>query len=485
MLRTEPKSRLRYIFVLILMVSGLISPAWSAEAAGKAGDKGIEFFESKIRPVLIKHCYECHAADSKSIRGGLLLDTRAGLLKGGDSGPALQPGKPAESMLLESLRFESFEMPPSGKLAPEIIADFETWIKMGAPDPRDGESKIVKQGVDIETGKEFWAFRPITTHPVPAVTDAGWYETDIDLFIRARQEQRNLEPAPEASPTTLVRRLYYDLTGLPPTPAQIDAYLKDESPGATEKLVDELLASPQFGVRWGRYWLDIARYSQSTGGGRSLLYDSAWRYRNYVIDSFNADKPYDQFITEQIAGDLLEAKDYQQRREQLIATAFLLLGPTNYEQQDKEQLRMDVIDEQIQTVGRAFLSMTLGCARCHDHKFDPIPASDYYALAGIFRSTKMLTPGNVSGWTKRPLPLPTPQKKKYDEYQQTLASLDSQIKTKQGELKLLRENLNTITLDDSSATLIGDWKESTFFKDYIGKGYIHDQHTAKGKKLVK
>ena len=485
MLQTEPKTCLMRIPVFILLVSGLMSPAWSAEAAGKVSDKGIEFFESKIRPVLIKHCYECHAADSKSIRGGLLLDTRAGLLKGGDSGPALEPGKPAESMLLESLRFESFEMPPSGKLSPEIIADFETWIKMGAPDPRDGESKIVKQSIDIEAGKQFWAFRPITDHPVPTVTDADWNETDIDRLVRARQEQQKLKPSATASRTTLVRRLYYDLTGLPPTPAQIDRYLKDPSPAATEKLVDELLASPHFGERWGRYWLDIARYSQSTGGGRSLLYDSAWRYRNYVIDSFNADKPYDQFITEQIAGDLLEAKDYQQQREHLVATAFLLLGPTNYEQQDKEQLRMDVIDEQIQTVGRAFLSMTLGCARCHDHKFDPVPASDYYALAGIFRSTKMLTPGNVSGWTKRPLPLPTPEKMKYDAYHQTLASLDSQIKSKQGELKLLRENLNTITLDDSSATLIGDWKESTFYKDYIGKGYIHDQHTAKGKKLVK
>ncbi|MAX36617.1 MAG: hypothetical protein CME33_08620 [Gimesia sp.] len=485
MRRTEPINRLIRYPVLILIVSGLMSPAWSVEAAGKASDKGIAFFESKIRPVLIKHCYECHAADSKSIRGSLLLDTRAGLLKGGDSGAALTLGKPAESLLLESLKFESFEMPPSGKLSPEIIADFETWIKMGAPDPRDGESKLVKQSVDIETGKQFWAFRPITDQPVPTVTDAAWNQTAIDRFIRARQEQQKLQPAAAASRTTLVRRLYYDLTGLPPTPAQIDRYLKDESPAATEKLVDELLASPHFGERWGRYWLDIARYSQSTGGGRSLLYDSAWRYRNYVIDSFNADKPYDQFITEQIAGDLLDAKDYQQRREQLVATAFLLLGPTNYEQQDKEQLRMDVIDEQIQTVGRAFLSMTLGCARCHDHKFDPIPASDYYALAGIFRSTKMLTPGNVSGWTKRPLPLPAPEKTKYDAYQQTLASLDSQIKSKQSELKLLRTNLNTITLDDSAATLIGDWTESTFYKNYVGKGYIHDKHTAKGEKLVK
>ncbi|QDT26595.1 DUF1553 domain-containing protein [Gimesia panareensis] len=442
-----------------------------------------EFFESKIRPVLIKHCYECHAADAKSIRGGLLLDTRAGTLQGGDSGPSVVPGKPAESLLLESLRYESYEMPPAGKLPDEVIQDFETWIKMGAPDPRKGKHKVVSQQIDIEAGREFWSFQPVKQQTPPQVIDQGWNQSAIDRFIRARQ--KSLTPADLADRTTLVRRLYYDLTGLPPTPAQIDQYLNDTSNEATARLVDQLLASPHFGERWGRYWLDVARYSQSTGGGRSLLYNSAWRYRNYVIDAFNQDKPFHQFIKEQIAGDLLDTDDYRERQDQLIATAFLLLGPTNYEQQDKEQLRMDVIDEQIQTIGRAFLGMTLGCARCHDHKFDPIPATDYYALAGILRSTKVLTPGNVSGWTKRPLPLPGQQEQARIEYEQALAQLTADQKAKQKELKQLKAELNTITLDDSAATLVGDWKQSTFYKDFIGKGYIHDQQQAKGQKLVK
>lgn len=446
-------------------------------------DHEVEFFEAKIRPVLIKHCYECHAADAKSIRGGLLLDTRAGTLQGGDSGPSIVPGKPEESMLLESLRFESYEMPPSGKLSDEIIQDFETWIKMGAPDPRKGESKVVSQQIDLEQGRQFWSFQPVKQSNPPQVTEQAWKQSPIDAFIRSKQQA--LQPSELADRTTLVRRLYYDLTGLPPTPAQIDKYLIDTSEDATARLVDQLLDSPHFGERWGRYWLDVARFSQSTGGGRSLLYNSAWRYRNYVIDSFNEDKPFHQFIKEQIAGDLLDSDDFRERQDQLIATAFLLLGPTNYEQQDKEQLRMDVIDEQIQTIGRSFLGMTLGCARCHDHKFDPIPASDYYALAGILRSTKVLTPGNVSGWTKRPLPLPGQQEQARIEYEKALAQLTSEQKASQKELKQLKAELNTITLDDSSATLVGDWKQSTFYKDFIGKGYIHDQQQAKGKKLVK
>jgi hypothetical protein len=467
---------------LVAVASSNLQVASAAEST-PLKEHEIEFFEAKIRPVLIKHCYECHAADAKSIRGGLLLDTRAGTLQGGDSGPSVVPGKPDESLLLESLRFESYEMPPSGKLPDEVIQDFETWIKMGAPDPRKGKSKVVSQQIDIAQGRQFWSFQPVKQSEPPQVSDPDWKQSAIDRFIRARQQ--SLAPSKRADRITLVRRLYYDLTGLPPTPEQIDEYLKDSSQEATARLVDQLLASPHFGERWGRYWLDVARFSQSTGGGRSLLYNSAWRYRNYVIDAFNQDKPFHKFIKEQIAGDLLESEDYRERQDQLIATAFLLLGPTNYEQQDKEQLRMDVIDEQIQTIGRSFLGMTLGCARCHDHKFDPIPASDYYALAGILRSTKVLTPGNVSGWTKRPLPQPGQQEQQRIAYENTLAQLTADQKSKQKELKKLKAELNTITLDDSAATLVGDWKQSTFYKDFIGKGYIHDQQQAKGEKLVK
>ena len=453
---------------LLLILCTLFASRIEAQDANE-----LAFFEKKIRPVLVQHCYKCHAADSKNVRGGLLLDTRAGIRKGGDSGPAVVPNKVDESLLIESLRYDGYEMPPSGKLADDVIADFEKWVQMGAPDPRDGESHAVSEGIDLEAGRQFWSFQPPKETPIPQVKNADWPRGEIDRFTLSAMEDAGLVPADDADKRTLLRRVYFDLIGLPPTPEQIHAFLSDESPQAFERVVDELLASPHFGERWGRHWLDIARYSDSTGGGRSLLFKVAWRYRNYVIDAFNRDTPFDRFIVEQIAGDLMPSANPEEQGRQLTATGFLTLGPTNYENQDKRQLRMDVVDEQIDTIGRAFLGMTIGCARCHDHKFDPIPTKDYYALAGIFRSTKSLIDGNVSNWITRPLP-----KEKNADLDEKLQATQLAFDESKKRLVSVRKRLPAFTLDNDDAVLVGNWKESTYTKGFVGKHYIHTNDRA-------
>jgi cytochrome c553 len=453
---------MRQALAILMLLTATTASAQDAE--------GLAFFEKKIRPVLVQHCYKCHAADAKNIRGGLLLDTRSATHKGGDSGPAVVPGKPDESLLLGSIKYDDYEMPPSGKLPDSVIADFEKWISMGAPDPRDGQTTAHANGIDMKKGRAFWAFQKPKPHPVPKPKDTAWPKNNIDRFTLAAMDQAGLVPANDADKRTLLRRIYFDLIGLPPPPAAIDAFLQDESDHAFETVVDELLSSRHFGERWGRHWLDVARYSDSTGGGRSLLFKVAWRYRNYVIDAFNRDTPFDEFIKEQIAGDLLNSNDSLHRARQLTATGFLALGPTNYENQDKRQLRMDVVDEQIDTIGRAFLGMTIGCARCHDHKFDPIPTTDYYALAGIFRSTKSLVDGNVSNWITRRLPSTEPAGKVAAE---NVEALTATLKKRKQVLNALLQQLPATTIDDDKAELIGAWTDSTFVKGFVGKRYIH------------
>jgi hypothetical protein len=372
---------------------------------------GITFFETKIRPVLVEKCYSCHSADAKELQAGLWLDSRAGVLKGGDSGPAIVPGNPAESVLISALKYESYEMPPDGQLPPAVIADFERWINLGAPDPREGSAATPTAGIDIEQGRKFWSFQPVTAHAPPPVKNAAWPTSPSDQFILAKLEARGLQPAADADRSQWLRRATFALIGLPPTIDELDAFAADTSPQAYETAVDRLLASPHFGERWGRHWLDVARFAESSGGGRSLLFPEAWRYRDYVINAINSDKRLDQFIVEQIAGDQLPYATVDEQRELLIATAYLVLGAHNYEEQDKRALEMDVVDEQLDTIGRGLLGMTVACARCHDHKFDPIPTADYYALAGIFRSTDTLVHSNVSWWKTRPLPLTDAEKK--------------------------------------------------------------------------
>jgi hypothetical protein len=338
-------------------------------SAAETDRAGLELFESKIRPVLVEHCYECHSASAKQLEGELRLDSRDAMRRGGPSGPAVVPGNAAESVLLSALRHEDFEMPPTGKLSDRVIDDFAKWIQIGAPDPRIEEetAPVPKPSIDLEAGRQFWAFQPPRAAALPAVQDTAWPRSYVDYFILAGLESRGISPAADASPLLRLRRLYLDLVGLPPTPAQMDTFLGDSSPHAWQTLVDRLLASPAFGERWGRHWLDVVRYADSSGGGRTRILSDAWRYRDYVIDAFNSDLSYDQFVVEQIAGDLLPHKSARQRARHLTATSFLVLGPTNYELQDKELLTMEVVDEQIDTVGRAMLGMTIGCARCHDH----------------------------------------------------------------------------------------------------------------------
>ncbi|MCB1233222.1 MAG: DUF1549 domain-containing protein, partial [Verrucomicrobiae bacterium] len=350
-----------------------------------------DFFESKIRPVLVEHCHECHAADADEVKADFLLDTRLGIRKGGISGrDAIIPGDPSGSQLLEALRYENedLQMPPEGRLPDPVIADFETWIAMGAPDPRDGESKLPRE----IAAENHWAFQPVKKPELPEVKDSDWPKDRIDRFVLAKLEQNEMRPVGDADRRTLIRRATLELSGLPPTREEITAFLADpaDDMAAFTKVVDRLLDSPAFGERWGRHWLDVARYAESSGYSRNMLYPYAWRYRDWVIDAFNADKPYDRFLTEQLAGDLLPADSPEQRDAQHIATGFLTIGPKTLNEGDPLLFELNVADDQIDATCRAFLALTANCARCHDHKYDPIPTADYYALAGIFRSSRNL-----------------------------------------------------------------------------------------------
>ena len=370
--------------------------------AAQPAQKQIEFFESKIRPLLAENCYQCHSAQAKTLFANLHLDSRAGMLTGGDHGPVIVPGDPKVSPLIQAVRQENLEMPPTGKLADGQIEALVKWVEMGAPWPDQAAAavKITQPEADATAGRDHWAWQPVRRVSPPAVRNGDWSSHPVDNFILAGLEAKGLSPSADADRYTLLRRIYIDLTGLPPGPAEIEAFVKDDSRDAFEKVVNRLLQSTRFGERWGRHWLDLTGYADNLGKGRLVPAKEAWRYRDYVINAFNNDKPYDRFVQEQVAGDVLDWKNDAQRREQIIATGFLAIGPWALVDADKEQLRMDVVDNQIDTLGRVFLGLTLGCARCHDHKFDPIPTREYYALAGIFRSTKTLG-GRESGvWSK-------------------------------------------------------------------------------------
>lgn len=357
----------------------------------------LTFFENRIRPVLVEHCYECHSADSPELGGQLLLDGRNGIRTGGESGPALIEGKPAASLIIQALRYEGPEMPPDQPLPEAVIRDFEKWVERGAPDPRapgplDEPTKNASHSKDPDT---LWSLQPPRDPPVPDVHDSSWPRDSLDRFVLSGIEAAGLAPTHDAESRTLIRRLYYDLTGLPPSLEAVDRFIaaRDrEGAAAIERLVDTLLESPQFGERWGRHWLDVARYGESNGNdglGRNPTFPHAWRYRDYVISAFNSDTPYDRFLTEQIAGDLLPADSPEQRDRQLVATAFLALTAKPAKAMN-ESFEMDVVADQIDVIGRGVMGLSVACARCHDHKFDPIPTRDYYALAGLFTNTETL-----------------------------------------------------------------------------------------------
>ena len=392
----------------------------------------LEFFESKVRPILVQRCYECHSGQESN--GGLRLDYREGLLKGGDSGPALQADEPQGSLLLRAIRYQNadLQMPPSGKLDASEIEVLETWVAQGAFDPRadlPSGSSDKPQGMSIQDGRNFWSMMPLKPVEVPRAVDADWCRNPIDAFVLKELDSNGLRPSPESPRREILRRVTLGLIGLVPESQEYKAFEQDTAPEAYERQVDRLLSSEQYGVRFGRHWLDVARYSDSNGLDENIAYGNAWRYRDYVVEAFNLDKPFDRFIEEQIAGDLLPDADRQSK----TATGFLVLGAKVLAEPDRDKLTMDTIDEQLDTIGKAFMGMTLGCARCHDHKFDPIKQRDYYALAAILKGTKTFGDSNfgaIKHWNE--ISYANPQEK------EQLKAIDAQIAEKNGAWNKLK-----------------------------------------------
>ncbi len=442
----------RWLAIALLSVAA-VPPAEAQEVVGSSA-AGADFFEKEIRPILAEHCYGCHSAQSKRLRGHLRLDTREGWLQGGDLGPAVTPGDPENSLLISAVRHEDefLKMPPKGKLDDRQIALLNRWVVMGAPSSREvadaGRPIDPRRSTEVEPDQVPWSFRPPVDPPVPEVADAAWPRNDLDRFILAGLEAKGLTPAPPADRRALIRRATFDLTGLPPVPEEIDAFLADESPDAFARVVDRLLESPHYGERWGRHWLDVARYADSNGLDENVAHGNAWRYRDYVVAAFNADKPYDRFVLEQLAGDLLSPSDSPVvEHERLIATGFLSLGPKVLAEVDEKKMEMDIVDEQIDTVGRTFLGLTLGCARCHDHKFDPIRQADYYALAGIFKSTRtMETFTKVARWHENSLAS--------EEERSLHAEYDAKVAAKKKEIAQLVERQKQ--QEEAAAALAGE-----------------------------
>jgi len=349
----------------------------------------VEFFETKIRPVLVAQCYECHSGSAKEVKGGLRLDFRESIRRGGESGPALVPGEPDKSLLLKALRYDELQMPPDNKLPEDVVADFARWIAMGAPDPRDGAAAPIQERTfDLAEARKFWAFQPPQRHRSPERKRGAPSGNVIDEFILARLEAEGLQPVDFADKRTLIRRVTFDLAGLPPTPDEIADFLADPAPDGYERLVDRLLASPQYGERWARLWLDLMRYAEDqahiVGNDRSLCYPNAYRYRDWVIDALNADMGYDEFLRRQLAVDLLQPD----AKDEHVALGFVGLGPKYY-RRNALDVMAEEWEDRVDVVTRGVLGLTVACARCHDHKYDPIRQEDYYGLAGVFASTEM------------------------------------------------------------------------------------------------
>jgi hypothetical protein len=372
-------SRFTPIFCVALAAGAIATTVCASPPRLDGPTDGVEFFETHIRPVLVERCYECHSTQAKVLQGGLRLDSAERMRAGGDSGRVIVPHKPEESLLIAAVKYESLEMPPTGKLPQSVIEDFERWIAMGAPDPRRDETNSTSQiGSGAPDPGDHWAFQKPQRLAVPKVKTAGWARSDLDRFVLEKLEAAGLTPSPEAKPRALLRRIYYDLIGLPPTAEELAAFEADPNDARYEAAVDWLLASPRFGERWGRYWLDIARYADTKGYlfEEDRNYKHAYRYRDWVIASFNSDRPFDEFIVAQLAADQVDDP------KQVPAMGYLTLGRRFLNN------RHDIINDRIDVVTRGLLGLTVTCARCHDHKYDPIPTEDYYALYGVFASSE-------------------------------------------------------------------------------------------------
>lgn len=465
------------------------------EGASDRHSDDLLFFEDTIRPLLLNHCLDCHSLESEA-SGGLVLDSKDGWLAGGDSGTSIIPGNAEQSLVFRAISYAdpNLQMPPDERLPADAIRAIRTWIERGAADPRRGQIQKKQSGLSVERAWEHWAYRPLTKPEVPRleVNQGRWLDANpIDRFLDAKLRQEEIAPLPGAANPVWARRLHHDLTGLPPSPGQLVQYQRPIAPDSADRLIDRLLASPRFGEHFARQWMDVARYAESITL-RGFILPNAWRFRDYCIESFAQDRPFDQMIHEQLAGDLLDAEERLERNRQLVATTFLAMGNTNLEQQDKAQLEMDYIDEQLELVGRAFLGQTIGCARCHDHKFDPIPTQDYYALAGIFHSAVALKHDNVSKWIERPLPLNDDEQARYDSMQKRLLEIESDLdaygdqRKKQSDLNRIQklEDLPGIVVDNQDAKKVGTWIASNFLRTYVGEGYLHDGNQGRGQKTV-
>ncbi|HEV2946149.1 MAG TPA: PSD1 and planctomycete cytochrome C domain-containing protein, partial [Gemmataceae bacterium] len=424
--------------VMLLTTAAPITRAQSA--LGNGGD----FFEKEVWPLLVARCHQCHG-DLAKPKGKLHLTSRANVLQGGESGPAVVPGKPTESLLIQAIGYtEALKMPPKEKLPDGEVAILTRWVKMGLPWPesRLETAKNSSGSEEYQISSEqraFWSFQPVKDHLPPKVKDESLVKTAVDRFVLAELEKKELRPAPAADKRTLIRRATFDLIGLPPTPQEIEAFVNDSSPQAFAKVIDRLLASPHYGERWGRHWLDLVRYTDSfdarilNGPGSVMDITESWRYRDWVVGAFNRDLPYDQFIAEQLAGDILASRNPgPESNEQVIATGMLAIGNWGGGDADKEKLLTDIVDDQIDVVGRTIMGLTLGCARCHDHKFDPIPTADYYSLAGIFFSTHILP--NVGPKTDGPpmlrIPLGTPEEiSRRARFQEQIAEAERRLQS--------------------------------------------------------
>ncbi len=414
---------------LLLLLS---LPARSQDDADR---EKLDFFEKRIRPVLVDKCYSCHSAGAEKIKGNLVVDTREGLLKGGDTGPSLLPGNPGKSLLIKAMKWadDEFKMPPKKRLPKEVVADFETWIRAGAYDPRISNAPISKKpAINVEEARHTWPFTPLAEPAAPALIESSWAWTPIDRYLLSKLQAKKLKPAPDADKRTLIRRVTFDLTGLPPTPEEIDAFLADRSDAAFSRVVERLLNSPAYGERWGRHWLDLVRYADTAGDNSDFPIPQIYKYRNYVIRAFNEDKPYDRFIREQLAGDLLPFQTDEERHENLIATGYLANAKRFGSVEDNYPWHL-TIEDTIDNLGRTFLGLTVNCTRCHDHKFDPLTNEDYYALYGIFESTRYPWPGiELVQYQKNFIPLAPPA---------TVEKIEKERAAKQAELNATLKEL--------------------------------------------
>ena len=421
----------------------------TAQAAELAASE-VAFFESKVRPLLVEHCYDCHSGEKT--KGGLSLETKAGWAKGGDTGPAIVPGNPDESLIIQAVRYDDkdFAMPPEkkgGKLKDAEIAVLEQWVKMGAPDPRETVAKIA--GMIADEAKKWWAFQPLPVPVEPATL------AKPDAFLDLRLAPAGLQPSPPADKRTVIRRASYDLTGLPPTPEEVASFAADAAPNAFEKVVERLLASPHYGEKWGRHWLDTVRYADSLDS-RTYNQDGdildAWRYRDWVVNAFNRDLPYDQFVTHQLAGDILAKREWDAQK--VVATGLYAIGNWGNGDADKEKVHTDMVDDQIDVTGRAFLGLTLACARCHDHKFDPLTTKDYYAMAGIFFSSRILETFASKGAGEKlmRIPLVSPeQSAERERMRKRIAEIDADISSR-------LEPFTEVTRDAAGKPGLISWK---------------------------